>query len=196
MQLYRKVKAVERIFRALGKDIHKFQQATGIHCIEGCGVCCTKTGIEAAPLEFLPLAYQLFVQHRAWEIFEMLSRNDADERCIFYDRIGLPGKPGRCTEHPYRGLICRLFGYSASTDRSGNLRFSTCRPIKDENPDRYTSINHAVSEGLPIPRGQYYYMMLSAVDASLMTYHPINTAIKKSIETVLSYYSYRRHRTG
>lgn len=196
MQLYRKVKAVEKIFNALGNEIHKFQAATGIHCIEGCGACCTKADIEAAPLEFLPLAYQLFVKHRAWEMLEKLNRNNAEDLCVFFECDSDPEKSGRCAEYPHRGLICRLFGFSSSQCRTGVVRFATCHPLKDENPQRYADINQAVSEGLAIPRGSYYYMMLNAVDGDMMTYYPINTAIKKSIETVLSYYAYRKRRAS
>ena len=196
MQLYRKVRAVEKIFRALEKDLLKFHETASIRCIEGCGVCCTKPGIEASPLEFLPLAYSLFVQRRAWEIFEMLSREDSEDLCIFYDRLGDPSRPGRCLEHPKRGLICRLFGFSGSMDRNGIVHYASCRPLKEQDPARFQTIERAVNDGMPIPRGQYYYMMLKAVDSELMTYHPLNIAIKKSLETVLSYYSYRRRRAG
>ena len=196
MQLYRKVKAVEKIFRALGRDIEKFQRTTGFHCIEGCGVCCMKSGVEASPLEFLPLAYRLFQERRAMEVFEILSRDDVEDICIFFDRLWDASKPGRCLEHPRRGLICRLFGFSGTVDRNGMSRFSTCRPLKELQPDGYLETNRRVVEGLPIPRGEYYYMMLKAVDPDLMRYYPINTAIKKSLETVLGYYSYRRRRVA
>ena len=196
LQLYRKVQAVEKIFRSLDRNILKFQETTALRCIPGCGVCCTKPGIEAAPLEFLPMAYHLFVQGRAVEIFEMLSRIDAASPCIFYDRLGPVDQPGRCLEHPHRGLICRLFGFSGTADRNGVLHLSTCRPLKEADPQRYLDLDVAVSKGLSLPRGPYYYMMLSAVDAELMTYYPLNTAIRKSLETVLGYYTYRRRRAG
>ena len=126
----------------------------------------------------------------------MLSREDLDSVCIFYDRIADASKPGRCLEHPNRGLICRLFGFSGTTDRNGNVHLAACRPVKDGDAEHYLAAERGASQGLPIPRGQYYYMMLNAVDPDLMTYYPINTALRKSIEIVLGYYSYRRRRAG
>ena len=60
MSIVRKVKAVERIFNELEEEINNFKSLTNLHCLSGCGKCCTKPDIEASPLEFLPLAFEWF----------------------------------------------------------------------------------------------------------------------------------------
>jgi Fe-S-cluster containining protein len=194
MLLYRKVQAVMRVFKAQGRHTKRFQQRADVSCIEGCGACCTKKDIEASSLEFLPLAYYMYKQGLAMEVFETLS-SDPGPICIFFDRDENESKPGKCTVHPYRGLICRLFGFSGTSDRDGKIHFATCRLIKEKNMEHFVSIDTAVrNERIPIPQGPHYYMMLNAVDPDLMAYQPINIAIKRAIETVLGYYAYRPRR--
>jgi Fe-S-cluster containining protein len=194
MLLYRKVQAVLRVFRTLSRRTDEFQKNTRVSCIKGCGACCTKEDIEASTLEFLPLAYHLFKQGRAMGLLETLSA-DQGPICIFFNRDENDSKPGKCTVHPYRGLICRLFGFSGTLDREGKIHYATCRHIKERDMEHFVSIDEAVgNERISIPVGPHYYLMLNAVDPSLMAYHPINLAIKKAIETVLGYYTYRRRR--
>jgi len=195
MQLYRKVQAVEKAFRALGREVEAFQEAAGVSCIRGCGACCTYEEVLASTLELLPLAYHLYRHGRATELFESLSSSDVGNVCVFLDRDEDDSMPGRCTVHPHRGLICRLFGFSGVADRRGRVHYAACRLIKEHDRERFPAVETAVGEGrLSIPVGARYYLMLNAVDPSLMAYHPINIAIRKSIETVLGYYSYRRGR--
>ncbi|MCK9459354.1 MAG: YkgJ family cysteine cluster protein [Proteobacteria bacterium] len=195
MQLYRKVQAVERVFRALSRDVAAFQKAAGVSCIRGCGACCTPDRIEASTLELLPLAYHLHRQNCAVELLESLSSRDAGKTCVFLDPAEDAAAPGRCTVYADRGLICRLFGFSGIVDRNGRTHYAACRVIKEHDKDRFLAVEDAVGEGLiSIPVGPDYRMVLNAVDPSLMAYHPINVAIRKAVEAVLGYYSYRRGR--
>lgn len=60
MSIESKVRLVELLFDRLENEITDFKLQTNLHCLSGCGKCCTKPDIDASPLEFLPWAFHLF----------------------------------------------------------------------------------------------------------------------------------------
>jgi uncharacterized protein len=99
---------------------------------------------------------------------------------------------GLCSEYPHRGLICRLFGYSARTNKYDKRELVTCQIIKTEQAAPYQQAVTKIEEGSDVPVMNQYYMQLHAIDFELTRdFYPINMAIRKAIETVLSYYAYR-----
>jgi len=191
MNLYRKVRAVERVFRQLEKDVASFQQATQLQCAAHCGLCCHKTDISATPLEFLPLAYQLYKQGEALKLYEQLSQNN-QPKCVNLKSLVGPNDSGFCSQYAYRGLICRLFGFSAMLDKHGAPKLVTCQTIKSKFPEAVEKAQHHIAEGSPTPIMRNYYFQLRAIDDTMgTTTLPINHAILEALKTVLSYYSYR-----
>ena len=67
MSIEHKVQLVEELFGRLENEITNFKSETNLHCLTGCGQCCSKPNIDASPLEFLPWAFYL--------IFKWKSRN-------------------------------------------------------------------------------------------------------------------------
>jgi uncharacterized protein len=99
---------------------------------------------------------------------------------------------GLCSEYVHRGLICRLFGYSARVNKYGIKELVTCQIIKTEQKDSYESAEKSISEGGDVPVMSQYYMQLHGIDPDLAReFYPINKAIKRAVEIVLSYYAYR-----
>lgn len=192
MSIVRRVRSIERLFGLLEVEITTFRSETGLHCVSGCGHCCTKPDIDATPLEFLPFAYHLFVQGKAQETLEKLAEEDPSI-CIIYTPLSAEDKSkGTCSEYPYRGLICRLFGYGASRDKFGQLRLATCKIIKEQQAENYEDTVTKIKDGLYVPIFSDYYKKLSQIDFRMgNTFVPINKAIKLAIEEVLSYYAYR-----
>ena len=185
-----KVKAVEEVFEELEKEISSFQGTTKLHCIPGCGACCKKPDIEATSLEFLPFAHHLYTLGEAENILEKLNSNPGDTCIIFKSFETANG--GTCTEYKYRGLICRLFGFSARLDKHGKPELATCKIIKETQTEVYSNTVNRIGEGLAIPVMRDYYFRLRSVDANLSDkFYPINIAIKEAIEHVLMYYRYR-----
>src|SRR3954468_9346614 len=110
--LEEKVAAVEEVFQKLDQEIAQFQSWSTLHCKFGCGKCCFKPDIEATILEFLPFAHHLYQTKSAEAWYEKL--RDADsEICLILNPT--QAASGLCSSYPHRGLICRLFGYSART---------------------------------------------------------------------------------
>lgn len=192
MSIQRKVKSVEKLFDRLEAEIHQFKTDSGIKCISGCGKCCTKPDIEASPLEFIPWAFHLFLNGKAEEVLNNLTLRD-DPVCMLYQTLSeTDSSRGYCSEYKYRGLICRLFGYGAAKDKYGKLRMVTCKIIKESQPEVFQKASDAINTSMPAPVFSEYYTRLSMIDFRLGgTILPINMAMKRALEEVLHYYTYR-----
>lgn len=184
-----KVIAVEQVFSKLDQEISSFQSWSGLHCKFGCGKCCFKPDIEATILEFLPFAHHLHKEEKAFEWLEKLKDNDSSI-CLILNPT--QSGAGLCTEYPHRGLICRLFGYSARTNKYAERELVTCQIIKTEQSENYEKAVDKIAKGNDVPMMNQYYMQLHGIDMDLTRdFYPINIAIRKAIETVLHYYAYR-----
>ena len=192
MSIARKVRSVERLFGRLDQEIKAFQSASGLHCLSGCGHCCTKPDIDAAPLEFLPYAFDLYLKGQAENMLERL-QNQNSPICVIYAPLSIDQQSsGSCGTYAYRGLICRLFGYGATRDKFGQLRLATCKRIKEAQTAQYEQTVEDMKNGLDIPIFSDYYRRMAQIDMYLGTkMMPINKALEEAIETVLHHYAYR-----
>lgn len=192
MSIEERVRLVEGLYQKLDTEIASFQTQTQLTCKAGCGKCCHNPELDASPLEFLPWAFHLFLHGEAESVLHRLAVTDSSI-CQIYNPLSLlETNSGSCNDYKYRGLICRLFGYGASTDKYGELRLVTCKIIKESQVDNYQRASTEINNGLPVPIFTDYYMNLSQIDFKLgNTIVPINKALKLAIEEVLQYYSYR-----
>lgn len=176
-----KSRAVLELFSQLDEAIAQFQNQTGLHCKFGCGACCFKPDIEATLLEFIPLALQIYRENKAEEVLKKLE--SADSICIVLKNTG---SKGMCTRYENRGLICRLFGYSARTDKYGKRELITCSIIKEEQPQSVSAAAAILSSPAPAPVMSDYYRRLQNIDPDLAReFFPVNTAVKKALEYVM-----------
>jgi len=183
------VQAVEKVFESLDASIQQFQDKTTLHCRWGCGKCCFKPDIEATILEFLPFAYHIYHQQQAENWLEKL-RQSKDSVCLILNPTSAAA--GLCSQYPHRGLICRLFGYSARTNKYQEKELVTCAIIKTEQSASYHQAQVAIQQGLEVPVMNQYYMQLHAIDFDLTReFYPINRALQLALEKVLHYYAYR-----
>ncbi len=192
VSLPEKSKAVSDVFRALDEAIAEFQGVSGMDCFFGCGQCCTKPDIEASILEFLPLAIQHYEEGNAEQMFDLLSEETTDSICVNFKSHANQEDRGRCTQYTNRGLICRLFGYSARVDKYGQNELITCTRIKQESPEAYQKGADHVKTGGEVPVMSNYYRQLQAIDFELANMRlPINEAMLESLKIVMAYYAYR-----
>lgn len=190
MSIERKVEQVEELFFKLEQEISLFQKSSQISCAAGCGKCCTFPNIEASPLEFLPWAFHLFLIGEAEKTIRSLSKT-TNSTCLIYTPL-LAIHKGSCNSYKYRGLICRLFGFAANSDKYGNLRLATCKIIKESQTANYNLTTKAISNGLYVPVFTDYYMQLNQIDFNLGNLIvPVNKALKMALEEVINYYAYR-----
>ena len=190
MSIERRVQLVEKLFNQLEQEIAQFEKSSGIGCISSCGKCCTFSNVEASPLEFLPWAFNLFINGKAENTLKVLNETNS-LTCIIYKPLAIVNQ-GRCSNYKYRGLICRLFGSAANTDKYGNLRLATCKIIKEGQAKNYNSTAEAITKGLNVPIFTEYYMQLNQIDFNLGNIIlPVNKALKMALEVVFQYYAYR-----
>lgn len=192
MAIEHKVRLVEALFDRLEIEITTFKSETNLYCNAGCGKCCSKPNIDASPLEFLPWAFHLFLNGIAETTLEELN-NSSNKNCHLYRPLSLlEHHKGNCSNYRYRGLICRLFGYAANTDKYGKLRLATCKIIKEEQQENFNTAEELIHKGQYVPIFTDYYMQLAQIDLKMgITLLPINEALKMAIEEVLHYYAYR-----
>jgi Fe-S-cluster containining protein len=190
--LEERVKLVEQVLSDLDSEINRFQGWSGLHCRHGCGKCCFKPDIEATVLEFLPFAWHLQTTGEAEQWRERLLANDSTI-CAILDP--LQSGAGLCSQYHHRGLICRLFGYSARTNKYNKKELVTCQIIKSEQSPAFGEATKQIDGGKSVPVMSDYYFRLQAIDADLSRdFYPINTAILRAIETIMHYFAYREAR--
>ena len=184
MYLKQKIQAVNRVFMQADTHVSSFRKRSGLACPPACGVCCFKSDIQATVLEFLPAAYELYLNGKTLEILEKLEKR-SDNICVFYDPTG---EGGCCSEYACRGLVCRLFGYSKRNDRQGNPALVTCRLIKELAESSRNDIKLTLA-----PNISDYYLKLFGIDPDLsIKYLPVNRAVRKALEIVLLDLQYRK----
>ncbi|MFV0376757.1 MAG: YkgJ family cysteine cluster protein [Mangrovibacterium sp.] len=178
---------MQKVLENAALHTEKFSKTSGLGCAPKCHLCCLKKDISASPLEFFPMAYHLVKSGGADRFYDQLEQLSEPEICVVFN--ALPNAPGGCSNYLYRGLICRLFGFSTSRDKQGQYRMVTCRIIK-ETP-AYQSLQPKTIAKAPVAAD--YYMQLAAIDWQLAHEQlPINQAIKRALELVMRYYQYRR----
>jgi Fe-S-cluster containining protein len=189
MSIEEKVKLVEDVFEKLDQEISQFQTWSGLHCKFGCGKCCFKPDIEATILEFLPFAHYLYNAGLAEQWLDKLTTTDSTI-CLILNPT--QAGAGLCTEYKHRGLICRLFGYSARTNKYGARELVTCQIIKTEQTANFEKAVQEIAQEGSVPVMSQYYMQLHSIDFELTReFFPINIAMRKAVETILQYYAYR-----
>ena len=189
MDLPEKIKAVKEAFQNLDEEIASFQSWSGLGCKIGCGKCCFKSDIEATALEFLPFAQFLYERNQAFDWLEKAKTADTP-LCLILDPK--QGGVGLCSEYEYRGLICRLFGFSSRTNKYAKKELVTCQVIKEGQAEEFSQAVEKIERGSQVPVMNQHYMRLHGIDPDLSReFFPINEAIKRAIEVILHYHAYR-----
>lgn len=189
MNLLEKAAAVEGVLHELDDAVKGFQEWSSLKCKVGCGKCCTKPDIEATPLEFLPLAKHIWDDGKASDWIESFETNAESKVCLILNphQQGV----GHCSEYMYRGLICRLFGFSARLNKYNKKDLLTCTTIKTEQSDNYQSAQLNIHES-PVPMVANFYSKLSYIDPVMaQQFMPINKALLKALELVSQYFAYK-----
>ena len=191
--LYKTAQKVEKVFAELDKKIAVFQNQTGLHCAAECNLCCMKKDLETSVLEFLPLAVHLFESNQYEQFLDKLAKGH--DLCVCLSHLKVDGQLTGCTQYAHRGLICRLFGFSGLTGKTGEKKIYTCKTIKSEQAEKYESAIARINQKLKIPMASEFQMKLDQIDDGMANdVNPINISIEKAITKVAYYYSNRPRR--
>ena len=176
---------IRKAYEELDAEIAAYSRAVSLACIPGCGRCCHTPceNVEASLLEMVPLAKHLFETSRADVLLNQEELLTPDAPCIFYDPQGFPSLKGCCTIYSLRPLTCRLFGFSALTDKREKKRAVICAFLKAQQPRLAARIKAAISRGVPVPDMAAWERRLSLMDPNLgMRKYPVNIALKQVLE--------------
>jgi len=123
------INALHGIYLEAEAATARFSLMSGIACSSDCGgVCCKGFEPDATEAEALYLAAWIIESGADPEAAIPRGPADGEYRspdgagCPFWDRSG----SGRCKVYPGRGLICRLFGFSALRGADGEKSFALC----------------------------------------------------------------------
>lgn len=191
MNLLEKSLEVREVFQELDLEISEYVNKSGLNCFAGCGHCCMNPKISATVIEFLPLAFDIYQDGNAEEVMDKLEITSEEENCMIFKKSGLSVDSGHCGNYIHRGLICRLFGMSVRKDKYGQKQMVICKKIKEGKPDLFLQTTEKINDGMKIPQANEFYAKLSNIDYRLTDEEfPINTAIKKALEMVMTYNYY------
>ncbi len=184
MHLMNKIKAVNKVFRQLETHISGFKEKSELSCVSNCGLCCSKPNIDATILEFLPAAYALYLSGKYEDIINNIE-DKKDDVCVFYNPFS---KGWSCSNYMERGLVCRLFGFSARENKHNKLTLVTCKSIKSS-----IDVDKLQNKLKYAPKMSSYYMKLFGIEPKLaIEYFPINQSIKKALEIVILHFRYAK----
>lgn len=192
MNIVRKVRAVERLFKTLEKDVQILKEQTGIHCAENCIICCTTSRIVATAVEFYPLAYHLYKNDMVDPFLTRIEQINNNSICPALNQFSIEGSSLGCAFYAQRGLMCRLFAYSYRTDKYNRREISTCQIIQKGQGQTVANVNTLLQSKPLGPKATDYYQRLQFIDFNgVQRLYPIGEAIRIAIETIVSYFNYR-----
>ncbi|AEH51054.1 YkgJ family cysteine cluster protein [Pseudothermotoga thermarum] len=176
-KLYEKAEQVMDLYKKFDKRIELIRPSLPA-CPYGCRDCCLTDveNIEASILEFFPLVIKWHKENVLVQKYEEYKAATESSLCVFLqpDHTLLP--QGGCTIYEFRPLVCRLFGSSALLKKR-QLDYLACKKLKSQSFD---------TAMLPIAND--FNDKLITIDPYLaVKKYPINEALKKALEYVLSY---------
>lgn len=176
---------LQGVYHQLDLSIARLKMATGIRCLEGCGACCLRPSreIESSVLEMIPLALRLHAEGTASEYHGRAESAGGDGRCILFEPKGHREGLGQCGRYDLRPLVCRLFGSSAWSEKSGKLRLTASKVMKESDPGLIHRAEALLSTLEEVPLLEVYGRKVASLHPGLSSEKfPLNTAIAKALE--------------
>jgi len=190
MNLAEKSQAALDVFGELESETKQFVAESGLSCLSGCGFCCANPKVPASPLEFLPLAFDLYDKGLAESTLAFLESKNEGDSCVMYRSQSEDGTKGFCGNHAKRGMICRLFAASARRTKYGKKDLIICKVLKGEKAEEFANTSERINKDMDIPLATAFYSRLEEIDQSLCQQFTINEAIAFALELVLRYKFY------
>jgi Fe-S-cluster containining protein len=164
-----------------------FAATSGIKCRAGCGQCCLKPGIEAMPVELLPLAHDLHARGEADAVYAAAAAAP-EGRCVFYRPHSAEDETlGRCGTYALRPSLCRLFGFAAVSGKDGRPpALAACHWHKRLQPEAVAAAQAAIDRGGEVPLFSAFTLRLAQIapGTALAERLPINRALMTALEKV------------
>jgi Fe-S-cluster containining protein len=174
------------VYAELEEQMAHFKRVARIDCLSKCQRCCETAGsVEASPFEMLPLSIHLWKKGKAEAFLEQLMKVDPEGPCILLNRDPALSSKGGCRYYSLRPLICRLFGFSAISDKYGNPKIALCKPLKELNPEIEDRINERIQEGLKVLVIPHFSRQVAFIHPNLgKDLYSINYSLRQALEIV------------
>lgn len=174
---------VLELYSEADRAVAAYREASGLACPSGCVQCCYSETVEATVLEMLPAAFHLFRSNQAERIWQCLDQEGRSQQCILFRPDLSRPDGGGCTLYPFRALVCRLFGFSGTTDRRGLTQLTRCRHMPVQLVPLNPKAVAAAAAAMPLLHA--YGIALTALHPSLGTARrPINDALGEALAKV------------
>ena len=180
------IETIDRVtdfYSELNQMILQFQLKSGLRCPVSCrGVCCLKEDVYTTVTEMLPVAHSVLLNGESRYWIEQLESMPPVSRCVFYSENVHENSQGHCCQYNLRPTICRMFGFASTRNKRGELKLSTCKIIKQEDPDSYRFATEIQTEAPCFSNvSSMLYGLKPSIDARLL---PINEALKSALTRV------------
>jgi Fe-S-cluster containining protein len=175
---------IMEIYREMDAVSSRFQNATGLRCLSGCGTCCDTEEVEATVVEVIPLCWHILLNREEEKYLFAIAEMErlGSQSCVIRDPSPSRQAGGHCSLYEFRSLVCRLFGFAARRDKKGGLEFVACKWLKDATPETVKRAQIGLGSGLPVPVYQDAFMRVASVNPALgFRRLPINRAIKEAL---------------
>ena len=194
---YRELKLLKNrilnMYKDLDIQIDQLKEKYKINCICNCSRCCYYENVYANILEFIPFVLNLYEQNLLNDFYYFKFQDyNFSNICILLNQINRINGSGKCSFYETRGLICRLFGFSAIINKNNEKIFSTCQSIKLNFSENIKELNSNISNLNISVFSEYYLKLYSFSPGFSKDIYPINTTIKKAIEFILLIFRYNK----
>lgn len=180
-----KAQRVLDVLERLEGDAASFSQKAGLGCLADCGHCCTSPDVTTTVLEMLPLAEHLTQTGQSVEVYQAAQKQNFKGQCVFYHPDKSNPMKGRCSVYELRPGICRLWGFSARTDKKGKKILMTCGLIRKNQPMQCEKGQQIIDSGGLAPMMRDYVGGFEEIDpGQSQRLLAINTALKEALERV------------
>lgn len=174
---------VQSVFHDASQMAEQYGQKSGLTCPPTCGQCCDNPSIEATVLEFLPFAIACWEDGTFFRWHQKLL-DYSDMYCPFFVKHPEPGLQGRCTQYQWRPSLCRLFGFAARRDKTGEYHHVACNIHKEYQESSLLKARILCQEQAA-PTFQEFALQLMTLDPTLgVTRKPIYRALREAFEYV------------
>ncbi len=174
------------VYAELEDQMACFKRLARIDCLSKCQKCCETAGVvEASPLEMFPLSIHLWEKGKAESLLEQLTKREPEGPCILLNRNPSLLSKGGCRYYSLRPLICRLFGFSAISDKYGNPKIALCKPLKELKLGIEERMNERIQEGLKVPFIPHFSRQVAFINPNLgQGLYSINYSLRQALEIV------------
>ena len=154
------IRQLEELYKEADEKISEWKKISSLGCAPGCGLCCSKFEPEVLTVETDYVA--LYICYKKPELLESLASYREEKHCLFYDH----DNSEHCRIYPARSLLCRLFAFSALSDKDNNPAFHLCTYIEPELMKRiYKGKEIEEYFQTPLPLMQDYSIRLNSINA-------------------------------